>query len=193
MEEIVLFGGTFDPVTVEHVSVVKSLLGEGFTKVIIVPTYAPPHKNPTATTAEDRLNMLRLCFDGFLGVEISEYEVNQKRVVYSYETVRHFSALYGKIYFAMGTDMLSTFSEWKNPQIISTLAQIVLIKRTGGGDNQTAIENFKQKYGELLQVDYVGEDVSSTEARTFAKLDLPLQGLVCSEVESFIKSKQIYK
>ena len=96
-------------------------------------------------------------------------------------------------YHRIRSDMLSTFSEWKNPQNISTLAQIVLIKRTGGGDNQTAIENFKQKYGELLQVDYVGEDVSSTEARTFAKLDLPLQGLVCSEVESFIKSKQIYK
>lgn len=193
MEKIVLFGGTFDPVTVEHIAVVRSLLSEGFTKVIIVPTYAPPHKNRSTTKVSDRLNMLKLCFNNFDGVEISDYEINQKRVVYSYETVQYFSALYGRIYFAMGTDMLATFSEWRNPEIIAKLAQIVLIKRQGGGDNTTAIQNFKQKYGNLIEVGYEGKDVSSTEVRTFYKLNLPLDGLVTSEVEKYIKDNDIYK
>lgn len=193
MEKIVIFGGTFDPVTIEHIAVVRSLLSEGFTKVIIVPTYAPPHKNRSTTKVSDRLNMLKLCFDNLDGVEISDYEINQKRVVYSYETVQYFSSLYTNIHFAMGTDMLATFSEWRHPEIIAKLAQIVLIKRQGGGDNQTAIENFKRKYGNLLEVGYTGEDVSSTEVRTFYKLDLPLEGLVTPEVEKYIKDNDIYK
>lgn len=192
MEKVVLFGGTFDPVTSEHINIVKALLGEGFTKVIVIPTFTPPHKTASKTRAEDRLKMLQLAFSKTCGVEISSYELDLKRVVYSYETVEHFASIYGKIYFAMGTDMLATFAEWKNPRRIVDKAQVVLIERVGGGNNNLAIEKFEKEFGKVERVNYVGQDVSSTEVRTFAKLSLSLQDLTDKKVEEYIYQKNVY-
>ncbi len=192
MEKVVLFGGTFDPVTSEHINIVKALLGEGFTKVIVIPTFTPPHKTASKTKAEDRLKMLNLAFGDFCGVEISRYELDLKRVVYSYETVEHYAREYGKLYFAMGTDMLATFAEWRFPEKIVEKAQVVLIERQGGGDNGLAIESFEKSFGGLLKVKYVGQDVSSTEARTFARLGLSLEGLTDKRVEEYVYSHNLY-
>ncbi len=192
MEKVVLFGGTFDPVTSEHINIVNALLSESFTKVIVIPTYNPPHKSASKTDAKDRLNMLKLAFDGVDGVEISDYELNLKRVVYSYETVEHFAQKYGKIYFAMGTDMLATFDKWKNPKQIVSKAQVVLIQRQGGGDNEQAVKNFEKAFGGVEKVKYIGQDVSSTEVRTFAKLSLSLEGLTSPKVEKYIYKNDIY-
>ena len=43
--KIAIFGGTFDPVHVEHINIVKAAKTQlGADKVIVLPAFVPPHK-----------------------------------------------------------------------------------------------------------------------------------------------------
>ncbi|MDE6059909.1 MAG: nicotinic acid mononucleotide adenylyltransferase, partial [Clostridia bacterium] len=45
MARTLIFGGAFDPLHKEHVRICKAALEElGADKLVIVPTYQPPHK-----------------------------------------------------------------------------------------------------------------------------------------------------
>ena len=76
MERIGILGGTFNPVHVEHVRLAKSAVDElKLDKLIIMPTYMPPHKSVIPAPAEDRIKMLELAFSGDDKIEISDLEI----------------------------------------------------------------------------------------------------------------------
>ena len=90
MGKIILYGGTFDPVTSEHINVIKNLtLLNGVEKVIVIPNFQPPHKAQTTTSAFFRKEMLEIGLKNISNVEISDFEINGKKAVYSYITVEH--------------------------------------------------------------------------------------------------------
>ena len=61
--QMVLFGGTFDPVHVGHLIVARSIAEScGFERITFVPAAQAPHKGLAATAAADRLAMLRLAW-----------------------------------------------------------------------------------------------------------------------------------
>lgn len=197
MEKVILYGGTFDPVTSEHINIIKQLaLIEGVKKVIVVPDYQPPHKLNTSTPAFYRKEMLEIALKGVERVEISDFEINQKKAVYSFVTVEHYKKLYPdcELYFAMGTDMLAEFSLWKNPERILQNADIILIERENGGDNKKAIYGFEKKYSKkVFQITYKGKDVSSQEVRLRLYLSLDTEDLLTSEIREYINRKNLYK
>lgn len=197
MKKVIIYGGTFDPVTSEHINIIKQLsLIENVKKVIVVPDYQPPHKLNTSTPAFFRKEMLEIALKGVLNVEISDYEINQQKAVYSFVTVEHYKKLYpnNELYFAMGTDMLAEFSLWKNPERILNSADIILVERENGGDNKKAIADFEKKYGKkVFQLSYKGKDVSSQEVRLRLYLSLETQGLLTAEIAEYIKDKNLYK
>ncbi len=196
MGKIILYGGTFDPVTSEHINVIKNLtLLNGVEKVVVIPNFQPPHKAQTTTSAFYRKEMLEISLKNISNVEISYFEISDKKAVYSYITVEHFKNLYPEkdLYFAMGTDMLECFSEWKNPEKILQNAGIILIERTNGGNTQNAIKNFEKTYGKkVLKISYKGKDVSSQEVRCRIYLNLDTQNLITEEVKEYIKNKNLY-
>lgn len=197
MGKIALYGGTFDPVTNEHVNIINNLIKEeDIDKVIVMPTFQPPHKESTTTSAYHRVEMLKLALGNLEKVEISTYEIEQSRAVYTYETCTYLNGKFPNdtLYFVMGTDMLETFSTWKNPHIITKLADIILVERTNGGNNQLAINNFEKTFNKKIrQLKYVGKDVSSFEIRTRLKLDLDISCLTTFEVIDYIRQKGLYQ
>ena len=64
-------------------------------------------------------------------MKISDYELQQERVSYSYYTVRHFKKLYpqDRLYFLAGGDMLSSFTEWFQWREILSMAALACIAR----------------------------------------------------------------
>ena len=59
--KIAIFGGTFDPVHVEHINIVKAAKTQlGADKVIVLPAFVPPHKQgKEIASPADRLEMTR--------------------------------------------------------------------------------------------------------------------------------------
>ena len=197
MKKIAIFGGTFNPVHIEHVKMVERLIEElGIDKVIVVPTNIPPHKSTELLSNEDRLNMLNLCFGDNKKVEVSDFEINNGGKSYSYITVEHFSKIYPNdiLYFLVGGDMLKDFKTWKNPQKILDKATLVVFARDDFEvDFEAEEEYFKNNYNsEFIRLNYNGKDVSSTRIRIYSALGLPIDSMTSKEVEKYIVEKKLF-
>ena len=107
-----IFGGTFNPVHIEHVNLAKAGIEElKLDKLFILPTYISPHKKSVSVSATDRLNMLKLAFSDVDKAIVSDYEIERKGKSYTYLTVEHFKKEFpdSEIFLMMGADMLKIF------------------------------------------------------------------------------------
>jgi nicotinate-nucleotide adenylyltransferase len=114
---IAIFGGSFDPIHVAHVAIVENALSKlDIDKLIIVPTYLNPFKNSFNLNPETRFELLKKVFHKFKNVEISDYEINQHKTSYSFNTVNYLKNLYNpsKIYLIIGEDNIKDLDKWYN-------------------------------------------------------------------------------
>ncbi len=172
--KIAIFGGSFDPVHIEHIRLAKAAVEElGLDKLFVMPAYAPPHK-PWKVLAPDekRLEMCRLAFAGEEKIEVSDYEIEKKGTSYTYLTCRHFKEKYpnSTLFWIVGTDMLRDFPTWKNPDDILQNATLAVCGRAeNDGWLQEERRAFLQKFGkDFVCLQYEGADISSTKIRVLA-------------------------
>ncbi|OGR93473.1 MAG: nicotinate (nicotinamide) nucleotide adenylyltransferase [Elusimicrobia bacterium RIFCSPLOWO2_01_FULL_59_12] len=112
--KIALFGGTFDPVHWGHLLLAESARSVfHLDRVLFIPTGIPPHKVPAAAAPLHRLRMLRLATASNPAFDVSDWEIRQKRVVYSFETIAHFHHANQRLFFILGTDMLKMIPLWR--------------------------------------------------------------------------------
>ena len=198
MKKIALFGGTFNPVHLEHKMLVNQAIKElNLDKLIIIPTNIPPHKKTDLASGEDRINMLKICFSDEEKVEISDFEIKNGGTSYSYLTVEHFRKVYPKdeLFFLVGGDMLKDFKTWKYPERILSCVNLAVFNREGFSYNdKEEREYFNQTFNKsYVSLNYGGENLSSTRIRIYSALSLPLDGMVTDEVEEYIKNNNLYQ
>ncbi len=196
MKKIAIFGGTFNPVHSEHVSLVKSAITElGLDKLIVMPTYLSPHKTSLSAPAEDRLAMLKLAFTGVDKVEVSDFEILKKGKSYTYQTIEHFYSEDTTLYFLVGGDMLVDFKRWKYPERILSFATLAVFDRENVFvDYQKEQDYFRKTFNkEFVRLSYQGKDYSSTKIRTYFKLNLPLGDLMPNQVSNYVQENKVYK
>lgn len=156
--QIAVFGGSFDPVHMGHISIVNEAIKSlDIDKIIIVPTYLNPFKKSFQLEPNSRKNLLKKVFQKTPKVEVSDYEINQKKAVYSIETIKYLKDLYkpSKIYFIIGADNLSTLDKWHKIDEVKDLVEFVVAKREGY--NTEELMQYK-----TLDVNI---DISSTQLR----------------------------
>ena len=196
MEKIGILGGTFNPVHVEHVQLAKCAIKElGLDKLLIMPTFIPPHKKTVPAPATDRINMLKLAFSGVVGVEISDYEIKKEGKSYTYLTVEHFKNLYAcELYFIVGGDMLTDFKTWRYPERIINACTLAVFSRDDFYTDYDLEESyFKKNFGKtFVRLSYNGKKASSTNIRTYASFGLSLDGQTDHKVEQYIKENGLY-
>ena len=198
MKKIALFGGTFNPVHLEHKMLVNQAIKElNLDKLIIIPTNIPPHKKTDLASGEDRINMLKICFSDEEKVEISDFEIKNGGTSYSYLTVEHFRKVYPKdeLFFLVGGDMLKDFKTWKYPERILSCVNLAVFNREGFSYNdKEEREYFNQTFNKsYVSLNYGGENLSSTRIRIYSALSLPLDGMVTDGVEEYIKNNNLYQ
>ncbi|MCG3718750.1 nicotinate (nicotinamide) nucleotide adenylyltransferase, partial [Aliarcobacter butzleri] len=113
--KIAIFGGSFDPIHIAHKAIVKRALEElEIDKLIIVPTYLNPFKSNFYLEPKVRFELLKKVFEKVEKVEISDYEINQEKLSYSFNTVNYLKDLYkaSKIYFILGQDNVENLDKW---------------------------------------------------------------------------------
>ena len=127
---IALYGGSFDPPHLGHMHVVTAALDTlDIDKLVIVPAFVNPFKTGTHAPAELRFKWLREIFKANKQVEVTDFEVIQNRAVRSIETVKHFDALYKKIYFIIGADNLASLEQWHRFDELDRLVTWVVATR----------------------------------------------------------------
>ena len=193
--KIALFGGSFDPVHLEHTRYAQAARDAlAADKVIVLPAGIAPHKQWGAVASgEERLAMCRIAFAPYPWAEVSDFEVREQGKSYTYLTCRHFAALYpdAELYFLVGEDMLEDFFTWKNPDDILQHATLAACER-GRKGTAPLHERFLARFGkDFLDVPFTGEAVSSRLMRVdlaFGKCPDHMDG----RVYDYIREHRLY-
>lgn len=200
---IAIFGGAFNPVHNGHVHLVKELCrannaDDPFDKVILIPTANPPHKSSDGLIdGEDRINMLRLAFEGFDNVEISTIEFESEEKSYTYHTLKKLKKIYPNddLTLLIGSDQLFNFDKWYKYKGIMKLANVQAITREER--QRQAVADFlnSNKNNDLSKISVLVAKpvvVSSTDVRNRVKNGEDISGLVPPCVEKYIKEHRLY-
>lgn len=196
---IAVFGGSFDPVHLEHVRVAENALRSlALDKLIVMPAACPPHKPGKVLTADkDRLETCRLAFARLEKAEVSDYEIGRGGTSYTYLTCRYFKERYrgAKIFWLVGTDMLRDFPTWKHTEdILQNVTLAVCARAEESGWLETERKAFYERFHRAFAlVDYEGKDVSSTKIRVLAGAGEEITEFVPESVAEYVKQNKLYE
>ena len=173
MERIGIYGGTFNPPHIGHITAAAQAVETlGLDRLLMIPDRIAPHKQlpGNSATAEQRLDMLRIAAKGCPKAEVSDMELRREGISYTYLTVEQLRKEYpqAKLYLLMGTDMFLSFLSWKEPERILQHVTLAVMYRGDKGE-AAAIEAQKAKMEALgAEIALVKNDVvniSSTQMR----------------------------
>lgn len=194
-----IFGGSFDPVHIEHVRLAEAAVESlALDALLIMPAHTPPHKTDKALSSDgDRLEMCRLAFEGCKKTQVSDYEMRAGGTSFTYLTCRHFRRLYpdATLYWLVGTDMLRDFPSWKNPEEILSLATLAVCARNEPVARlEKEAEDFYARFCERFEViAYRGGDVSSTKIRALAAAGEDISPFTGKRVAAYVADNGLYE
>jgi nicotinate-nucleotide adenylyltransferase len=172
MENLVIFGGSFDPVHNGHLRLAEAASNKYNADVVFIPAKKPRWKETTASD-KDRLAMLKLALidEGNSAFSISNCEMKRPGdVTYSIDTVREIKKLYPKrhLLLLIGADQVNQFSEWKEPDNLAKEASIIYSDRPGVKVDTKIVKKYA-----MTSLDFKESgEVSSSAIRTLHSADI---------------------
>ena len=104
-----ILGGTFNPIHNGHMQMIEySRRQAGLDKVIVMPTFVPPHKeSKNLVSCEHRLAMCRLACVGLDYASVSDFEMKLEGKSYTYRTLQLLKKQTpdDELFFIVGADM----------------------------------------------------------------------------------------
>lgn len=177
------FGGSFDPPHCGHVMVVAYLLTcTEVQDVFVVPCYRHAFGKVSAPF-EHRLEMCRAAFQAFgRKVRVLDVEAALPAPSFTVQTLRYLINKYPKRKFILvvGSDILPETPSWRNWEELTSLAEILVLRREGFEDPPDA-------RGPRFP------EVSSTAIRQALTRGEPVAGLVPAAVLKIINNLGLYR
>ncbi len=211
-EKIGILGGTFNPIHIAHLIMAEYALEElNLDRILFMPSGNPPHKDKNLIISnDDRKAMIELAINSNEKFIFSDIELNRSGKIYTVDTLRILKETNpdNEYYFIMGEDSLLYFDNWKEPENIVKLANIVVARRNSGSSSnydKSYLNDMDKKLLEkkaFLEKEYNADiffltmpniDISSTVIRDRIKSDKSINYLVPKEVLNYIKEKNLYK
>lgn len=201
-----LFGGTFDPPHVGHVSVVKEVADAlGLQLVLWMPAGDPPHKErPGLTPAPVRLAMTRAAASADARFEVSTLEIDRAGPSYTVDTLRELELRLGgaELFVILGVDQYRDLDGWREPREILRRARVAVMDRAGDsaratvpaivGEARTAAAAAGAP-DPVVFVPVTRVDVSSTGVREAVRRGGNVHGLVPEAVLDIIEGEGLYR
>ena len=159
-------------------------------------------------SAADRLAMSRLTVGNDPRLETDSIEVERDGLSYTVDTLREFARRFpsAERYFLVGADVLSSFAQWRDPQIVLELATLAVLTRRADSDagRDDTIRSDLQRLSASNSLDdamarrstFVPTrriDVSSTEIRDRVRSGRSIHGFVTDTVAEYITSHGLYR
>jgi nicotinate-nucleotide adenylyltransferase len=190
MKTVGIFGGSFDPIHLGHLTTSYDVLKKrNLEKIIFVPCHISPHKLDRQTSEDiHRLNMVNLAIEDSPVFESSDYEIKKGNVSYTYDTLVELKKQYSDIELIIGFDNLVVFDKWHRPDDIFELVKVVVLKR-----EIDFIPKMHNKYFDsAILLDTPIINISSTEIRSRVKNGLSIDYLVPQKVKEYISKNRLY-
>jgi nicotinate-nucleotide adenylyltransferase len=183
-----LFGGTFDPPHHGHLLAASDAVDAlGLDRVLFIPNAVQPLKAATGPVASpaQRLAMTRLLVGADPRFVVDPIEVDRGGLSYMIETVCAIAAREpgAALFLLLGADAAATLPQWREPDRLASLAEVVVLTRAGSADPPPS---------RLRRVATRRVDISSTEIRSRVAAGLPLTGFVPDAVAAYVRDQAVY-
>lgn len=194
--KIGIYGGAFDPIHKEHKNIIeKSYFELGLDKLILLPSYSPPHKNNVFSPFGIRAKMLKAETKELDYIIIDEREYNeQKDNNCAYEILQQLKAEHknDQLIYIIGGDSMIKFHIWVHPEIICQLVSIAVVAREGYEGLIEAANNAISNYNADIRVlSFAGEDISSSTIKATYEFN-QISPYVSEQVNEIIIKEKLY-
>jgi len=188
--KIGILGGTFNPIHIGHLILAEEALSKlKLDKVVLVPTYFPPHKDIEGNVLpKDRLKMVELAVDGNPYFECSRLEIDSRKTSYSIDMLKALKEKYGidsQLYMITGSDLLKDLFSWKDVNEIFKMSKFIVANRPGYPVKEVP------KGVETVVITPI--EVSSEDIRRRIKENRSIRYLVPDKVMDYIISRGLYR
>jgi len=200
IERIGVFGGSFDPVHLGHLTVAQDAVERlELDQLIFIPAAISPHKvGHFGAEGHHRLNMLQLATADHLRFEVSDMELLRGGVSYTFDTIQHLQAEHPTtdLFLIVGLDSLVELHRWKNVEELFDSCTVVPFGRGGEDPARVATgcslpETWKTKLlDRLIRIHEI--EISASEIRMRIAEGLSIRYLVPPEVEMYIAEHHLY-
>jgi len=190
------FGGSFDPPHIGHLILPRDVMEYfGFEKVIYIPAYISPFKVKQGhrAPAEERLKMLKLATEEIPYYGIETFEINRKRVSYTYLTVKYLREKYNlrRVYWLMGDDTFKCLNKWfRFEELKKLITPVVMVRTLEPKEIERLVQSFQLE--EYLLFSARRMDISSTEIRNRLREGKDVRFMVPDKVYNYIRERGLY-
>ncbi len=200
IERIGVFGGTFDPVHYGHLLMAEQCREQlALQRVVFVPAHQSPLKphGPQATPRQ-RLEMLRLAVAGHASFQVSDLELDRPPPSYTVDTLQHMAEAdpQAELYFILGSDSVTSFAQWRQPQRIVELALPVVVARPGSSAQLEELRPFAtparwhQIQAAAVRTPLI--EISSSELRARLAAGRSIRYMTPRAVEVYLQTHGVY-
>jgi len=133
MRPLAIFGGTFDPVHIGHLSVAWEASELLDADVHLMPAAVPPHRPPPTASAEQRMTMLHAALQGQSRLTLDGRELQRTGPSYTIDTLAELRVEQGDrpLILLIGADAFAGLPSWHRWREIFDVAHIGVLSRPG--------------------------------------------------------------
>jgi nicotinate-nucleotide adenylyltransferase len=193
-----IFGGSFNPIHNAHTTIAEHFVNElDLDKCFFVPTFISPFRQEEANqvSPDDRLSMVRLAIEGKEKFDIDDFEINNKGISYTINTIFHFKDKYpnAKLFLLIGGDQAEKFDNWYNWQEILYNAQLCIARRPLADYNSNSIfMKFAVASEPPIFIEAPLMEISSSIIKEKLKSKEEISQYLDSKVIDYIKANKLY-
>ena len=197
-----IFGGSFDPVHYGHLLLAECAWEQcRLDQVWLLPAATAPHKQDVQpTSADQRMEMLRLAIAGNDHLAISTLEIERGGVSYTVDTLTAIQAEHpdAELFLLMGADSLHDLPDWRDTARICQLATPVVVGRPDSPPPDYAVLAplvTAERLAEIQQhrVEMPLVQFSSTEIRQRVAAGKSIRYRTPRAVEKYIETAGLYR
>jgi nicotinate-nucleotide adenylyltransferase len=183
-----IFGGTFDPIHHGHLRIALDMQEAlQLEQVRFLPLNQAVHREQPVASAEQRVQMLQLAVQGQPRLAVDETEIVRGGASYMVDTLETLHVVFPnkKLCLLLGSDAFNDFAQWKGPQRILQLANIIVMQRPGykPPENHTNSIHFQP----VTQL-----QISSSDIRQRIAQRRNVDFLLPKQVQDYIQQHRLY-
>ena len=158
-------------------------------RLLLVPARVSPFKQDAPVTpGEIRVRLLEAAVAGDPAMEVWRGEVDRPGPSYTVDTLRELQRAFpgASLFLLMGEDQWASFSGWREPDAILSMAAVCVLHRAGGSEAAVGGDHPHR------QLPTRRMDVSSSEVRERVAAGRSVRYLVPESVRALIHEQRLY-
>ena len=181
-----IFGGSFNPIHVGHISLARQLRQlAGLDEVWLMVSPQNPLKQGSNDLLDDRLRyqLARIALHGKEGIKACDYELHLPKPSYTWNTLQHLRQDFPNNTFVLliGGDNWQHFHRWYKADDIMREYQMVVYPRRGSETGTTTLPSTVK----IVNTELI--DISSTEIRQRVQQGESIKEMVPSSIEPLVQ------